>query len=1026
MTEIPKIYEPKEVEQKWYSFWMEKGYFHAEDVSDKPPYTIVIPPPNITGALHKGHAVPMTLQDILIRWKRMQGYNTLWMPGTDHAGISANAVVDRQLREQGLDRFQLGREKFIEKMWEWKHYIHKEITERLKRLGCSLDWERERFTLDDGLSKAVMETFVRLYNEELIYRSHYIVNWCPRCRTTLSNLEVDYNELKTSLYYVSYPYADGNGSIVVATTRPETMLGDTGVAVHPSDERYKNHIGKNVILPIVNREIPIVADGFHVDPEFGTGAVKVTPGHDFNDFEVAQRQNLPSLNVLNDDATMNENAGKYQGMDRFECRKALLKDLEDGGYLVKIEEHEYMLGKCSKCETVVEPRLSLQWFVKMKPLAEPAIKAVENGDIRIIPESWTKIYYEWMYNIRDWPISRQIWWGHRVPVWYCQDCDEMIVAISAPEKCKCGSTNLEQDPDVLDTWFSSGLWPFSTLGWPEDTQAYRTFYPNSVLVTGWDILFFWVARMIFQGIGCTGKKPFNDVYLHPLIADDSGAKMSKSKGNVLDLLNDLEKFGTDAFRFAIAASITPSSYMTLPENRIQGYRNFANKIWNASRFVLMNLEGMDKNPKELKLEPRDRRILTMYNSVVQEVTDALDAYRFSDAAQLLYEFVWHEYCDWYLERVKDHIRKGDAVKRQTAQYVLWYVLEGTLRLLHPIMPFITEEIWQHLPYEGESIMIAKWPKVFSDLKDKKSESDMKIIEALSKSAPDLREKNFESNMDIITKLISSLPQKSESDMKIIEALSKSASDLKEEKFKSNMDIITKLISSLPQKSENDMDKIKPLIRATLDLTETYRNNTKMIMELIGAVRNIRSEFNVPPSSKSKVIVNVSDDKVRDLFLEQKDDISHLVNASTVEIANNIPIPATAATMNARGKFIPPSGVFFPPLPDNFIPPAGVIFSPLPDDFIPPAGVIFSIPPEISVPFEVSVDLAGLIDIEKEKDRLTKNLDKAISDLERIEKRLADEEFMSKAPENIVAKERERKAEIEALREKLEKNLGMLE
>jgi valyl-tRNA synthetase len=547
-----------------------------------------------------------------------------------------------------------------------------------------------------------------------------------------------------------------------------------------------------------------------------------------------------------------------------------------------------------------------------------------------------------------------------------------------------------------------------------------------VLVTGWDILFFWVARMIFQGIGCTGKKPFNDVYLHPLIADDSGAKMSKSKGNVLDLLNDLEKFGTDAFRFAIAASITPSSYMTLPENRIQGYRNFANKIWNASRFVLMNLEGMDKNPKELKLEPRDRRILTMYNSVVQEVTDALDAYRFSDAAQLLYEFVWHEYCDWYLERVKDHIRKGDAVKRQTAQYVLWYVLEGTLRLLHPIMPFITEEIWQHLPYEGESIMIAKWPKVFSDLKDKKSESDMKIIEALSKSAPDLREKNFESNMDIITKLISSLPQKSESDMKIIEALSKSASDLKEEKFKSNMDIITKLISSLPQKSENDMDKIKPLIRATLDLTETYRNNTKMIMELIGAVRNIRSEFNVPPSSKSKVIVNVSDDKVRDLFLEQKDDISHLVNASTVEIANNIPIPATAATMNARGKFIPPSGVFFPPLPDNFIPPAGVIFSPLPDDFIPPAGVIFSIPPEISVPFEVSVDLAGLIDIEKEKDRLTKNLDKAISDLERIEKRLADEEFMSKAPENIVAKERERKAEIEALREKLEKNLGMLE
>jgi valyl-tRNA synthetase len=880
MTDIPKTYEPKDVEQKWYSFWMEKGYFHAEDVSDKPPYTIVIPPPNITGPLHIGHAVPMTIQDVLIRWKRMQGYNTLWMPGADHSGISANAVVDKQLRQQGLDRFQLGREKFIEKMWEWKYYIHGEIIKGLKRLGCSCDWERERFTMDEGLSKAVAETFVRLYNRGLIYRSRYIVNWCPGCLTTLSNLEVDYKELNTSLYYISYPYADGNGAIVVATTRPETMLGDTGVAVHPGDERYKDHIGKKVILPIVNREIPIVADGLHVDPEFGTGAVKITPGHDFNDFEVAQRQNLPSLNVLNDDATMNENAGKYQGMDRFECRKALLKDLEEGGYLVKLEEHNYMLGKCSKCDTVVEPKLSLQWFVKMKPLAEPAIKAVEDGDIRIIPESWTKIYYEWMYNIRDWPISRQIWWGHRIPVWYCKDCDEMIVATSAPDKCKCGSTNLEQDNDVLDTWFSSGLWPFSSLGWPEDTQAFRTFYPTSTLVTAWDILFFWVARMIFQGIGCTGKKPFSDVYIHPLIADpESGTKMSKSKGNVMDLLDDLDRFGTDAFRFAITASIIPSSYMMLPEGRIQGYRNFANKIWNASRFVLMNLEGMDTDPKDIKLEICDKWILSRYNSVIQEVTNALDAYRFNDAAQTLYNFIWHEYCDWYLELAKIRIyNKDDAVGRQTAQYVIWQVLEGTLKLLHPMMPFITEEIWQHLPHQGESIMVAEWPKALSDLIDKKSESDMIVI-----------------------------------------------------------------------------------------------------MDVIGAVRNILSEFNIPPSSKSEVFMQTSDQVIPLLILRLQENLNYiyrLTNASRVIVEPFIQKPSSSATAVIGG-------------------------------------------------IEIYVPLAGLIDIDKEKERLTKNLDKAIADLERITKRLADEAFISKAPENIITKERERKAEIEALKAKLEKNLEML-
>ena len=878
MTDIPKIYEPKDVEQKWYSFWMEKGYFHAEDVSDKPPYTIVIPPPNITGPLHIGHAVPMTIQDVLIRWKRMQGYNTLWMPGTDHSGISANAVVDRQLRQQGLDRFQLGREKFIEKMWEWKHYIHGEIIKGLKTLGCSCDWERERFTMDEGLSKAVTETFVRLYERGLIYRGNKIVNWCPRCRTTISNLEVDSKEEKANLYHISYPLAEGNGSITVATTRPETMLGDTGVAVHPSDERYQKYVGKEVILPIVERRIPVVADGQHVDPEFGTGAVKITPGHDRDDFLVGQRHNLPQINVMNDDATMNEEAGKYQGMDRWECRKVLLKDLESAGLLVKVDEHNYIIGRCSKCDTVVEPRLSLQWFVEMEPLAKPAIEAVENGDIRIIPENWTKIYFEWMRNILDWPISRQIWWGHKIPVWYCKDCDEMIVATSAPEKCKCGSTNLEQDPDVLDTWFSSGLWPFSTLGWPEDTQAFRTFYPNSTLVTAWDILFFWVARMIFQGIGCTGKKPFSDIYLHPLIADpESGTKMSKSKGNVKDLLDDLAKFGTDAFRFAISASIIPSSYMMLPESRIQGYKNFANKLWNASRFALMNLEGIDTDPKDVKLELCDKWILSRYNSVIQEVTNALDAYRFDDAAQTLYDFIWHEYCDWYLELVKIRMyNKEDAVGKQSAQYVVWQVLEGLLRLLHPMMPFITEEIWQHLPHEGESIMVAEWPKSVSNVIDKKSESDMIVI-----------------------------------------------------------------------------------------------------MDVIRAVRNILSEMNIPPSSKADIYIQVPDDNIKALLSEQSGYIYRLGSASKVVVERNITKPASSATVVIN------NGV------------------------------------------EVYVPLAGLIDIDKEKERLTKNLDKAIADLDRVNKLLAGEAFISKAPENIIAKEKNRKAEIEALKEKLEKNLEML-
>lgn len=880
MSDIPKTYEPKAVEQKWYSFWMEKGYFHAEDVSDKPPYSIVIPPPNITGILHKGHSVPMTLQDILIRWKRMQGYNVLWMPGTDHAGISANAVVERQLLEQeGKTRFQLGREKFLEKMWDWKDKMHKAIQIRLMRLGASLDWERERFTMDEGLSRAVLETFVRLWERGLIYRGNYIVNWCPRCRTTISNLEVDYEQEKTTLYYVSYPLADEDGSITVATTRPETMLGDSAVAVHPRDERYKKYIGKFAILPIMGRRIPIIADAEHVDPQFGTGAVKITPGHDFSDFEVGQRHNLPQINVMNEDATMNENAGKYKGMDRWECRKALLEDLKSAGLLIKTEEHEFILGRCSKCDTVVEPRLSLQWFVKMKPLAEPAIKAVEDGKIRMIPESWTKLYFEWMNNIRDWPISRQIWWGHRIPVWYCRDCEEVNVSITPPDRCKkCNSTNLEQDPDVLDTWFSSGLWPFSTLGWPDDTQALRTFYPTSVLVTAWDILFFWVARMIVLGLACVGEVPFRDVYINPLIADESGTKMSKSKGNIEDMLDSLDRFGTDAMRFAIAVSTIPGSYMTLPDSRIQGYRNFANKLWNASRFVLMNLDNKNIPACEDKLNfiLPDRWIRSRFSSLVQDVTDALSAYRFSDAALYLYNFVWHEYCDWYLELAKIRIYGTDPIGKLTAQHTACLILEGTLRLLHPFMPFITEEIWQRLPHDGESISVAPWPPPSPDMIDKKAESDM-----------------------------------------------------------------------------------------------------QKICDCIRAIRNIYSEMNVPPSSKAEVFIRVPDDSIKIILSENSEYIYRLANASKVVVGTDVKRPADSAVA------VVGSGV------------------------------------------EIYVPLTGLIDIPKEIERLTRNLNKVSADLDKINQRLSDESFLTKAPQDIVAKEKAKKDELSALKAKLEKNLKMI-
>ena len=735
MIQLDKHYEPAEVEKRWGQFWQKRNFYHADETLDNQSFSMVIPPPNITGRLHIGHAFNNTLQDILIRWKRMQGFNSLWQPGTDHAGIATQNVVERQLHAEGTDRQKLGRDAFIERVWKWRGESGGAITEQLKKLGSSLDWERDRFTMDEGLSIAVREVFVTLYEEGLIYRGDYIINWCPRCHTALSDLEVEHADTEGHLYHLRYPFKDGQGSLTIATTRPETMLGDTAVAINPEDERYTAFKGKTLILPLVNREIPLIEDSY-VDTSFGTGALKVTPAHDPNDFEIGRRHNLASVNVMDSSGAMNAQAGlAYEGLDRFECRKKLVKDLKQAGVLLKIENLNHSVGHCYRCRTVVEPYLSKQWFVKAKPLADPAIKAVRDGTIKIVPKFWENTYFEWMENIRDWCISRQIWWGHQIPAWTCKDCGEIQVARKTPKSClACSSVDLEQETDVLDTWFSSALWPFSTLGWPEKTESLNRFYPTSVLCTGFDILFFWVARMIMMGIKFMDDVPFHHVYIHALIRDAEGQKMSKTKGNVIDPLAVMDKYGTDALRFTLAAFAAQGRDIKLAEERIEGYRNFCNKLWNASRFVFMNLDGYQGTcqlNKHTEKSIADQWILSRLNSTTQEVNQALENFKFNDASLAVYKFIWNEYCDWYIEFAKPRLQE-DGPGKIASQNVLVHVLEAALKLLHPFMPFITEEIWQKLPKNGDSIMVSAFPKFDVAKSDKDVEKAMgKVMEVIT-------------------------------------------------------------------------------------------------------------------------------------------------------------------------------------------------------------------------------------------------------------------------------------------------------
>ena len=742
MSELPKTYDPKAVEDKLYSFWNDSGFFHAEVNPKKKPYTIVIPPPNVTGQLHMGHAFDETLQDILIRTKRMQGYEALWMPGTDHAGIATQIKVEENLRkEEGKTRYDLGREEFLKRVWDWKHKFGNRIISQLKKLGSSCDWERERFTMDEGCSKAVREVFVNLYNKGLIYKGHRIINWCPHCATALSDAEVEYETQPGKLWHIRYPLADGSGDMVVATTRPETFMGDTGVAVNPNDKRYKHLIGKTCILPIMNREIPIFGDEY-VDMEFGTGCVKVTPCHDPNDFEMGQRHNLEQILVFNEDATVNANGGKYEGMDRYECRKAVVKDLEEGGYLVKIEDHEHNVGTCYRCGTTVEPMTSAQWFVKMAPLAKPAMDVVNEGKTKFVPDRFSKTYLRWMENVHDWCISRQLWWGHRIPAFYCEDCGEMTVSKTDVHTCpKCGGTHIRQEEDVLDTWFSSALWPFSTLGWPDKTPELDYFYPTSTLVTGYDIIFFWVARMIFSGVEHMGETPFETVYIHGLVRDAQGRKMSKSLGNGIDPLEVIDQYGADALRFTLATGNSPGNDMRFSDERVQASRNFCNKIWNASRFIQMNLT-IDKDkavqlPADLALE--DKWIVSKFNTLVADVTRNIDQYELGLAASKLNDFIWENFCDWYIEIAKTRLQTGD----ENVQKVLCYVLSGAMQLLHPFMPFITETIWQALPHEGPSVMVSSWPEYDEKLNFSVEEAQM---ESLMDAVRAIRNRRAEMNV----------------------------------------------------------------------------------------------------------------------------------------------------------------------------------------------------------------------------------------------------------------------------------------
>ncbi|MCL6611957.1 MAG: valine--tRNA ligase [Peptococcaceae bacterium] len=877
-TDMPTAYNPGEVEAKWYRFWEENKFFHAGVNPDKDPFCIVMPPPNVTGQLHMGHALDNTLQDILARWRRMQGYNTLWLPGTDHAGIATQAKVEEQLAGEGLSRHQLGREKFLDRVWEWKEKYGGQITHQLRRLGASCDWDRERFTMDEGCSEAVLEVFLRLFEKGLIYRDYYITNWCPRCQTTISDIEVEHLDKPGHFYYIKYPVKDSDDCIPIATTRPETMLGDVAVAVHPEDGRYRHLVGKTLILPVAGREIPVIEDEY-VDPEFGTGAVKITPAHDPNDFEVGNRHGLPQVRVIDRNAVMTEEAGRYRGLDRWECRRRLVKELDALGLLIKIEDHTHAVGHCYRCSTVIEPMLSKQWFVRMKPLAEPAIRVVREGRLRFVPERFTRIYLNWMENIRDWCISRQLWWGHRIPVWYCGDCGEAIASKTAPDKCSsCSGTNLEQDPDVLDTWFSSGLWPFSTLGWPKKTLDLAYFYPTSVLVTGRDIIFFWVARMIFSGLEFMDDVPFREVLIHGLVLDALGRKMSKSLGNGVDPIDVIESHGADSLRFMLVTGNTPGNDLRFHFERLEGARNFANKIWNASRFVLMNLHDYDHGPEpeRERMTLADRWIYSRFQSAVRDVTGNLEKYELGEAARILYEFIWNEFCDWYIELSKPRLYGNDPRDRSTVQYVLADVLKGTLELLHPFMPFITEDIWQRLPVpKGRTIMRAAWPAPREDYRDAGAEQDMETL-----------------------------------------------------------------------------------------------------MEIIRSVRHIRSEMNVPPGKIAEVLLEIPDDRTRELVRKWSGYVESLAAARTQIRASFPEKPEQAAHAVARGT-------------------------------------------------EIYVPLKGLIDVNREAVRLEKELDLVGKELSRVKGKLSNEGFLNKAPRDVIEKEREKEAELSEKQASIARRLKML-
>ncbi len=760
--ELPKVYEPQQVEAQIYKMWEDGGFFRPGTDRTKKPFTIVMPPPNVTGQLHMGHAMDATLQDTLIRFKRMQGYNALWLPGVDHAGIATQIKVEEELRvKEGLTRYDLGREKFLERVWDWKHKYGNRIVEQQKKLGASCDWERARFTMDEGCSAAVREVFVSLYEKNLIYKGSRIINWCPHCVTALSDAEVEYVDKPGHLWHIRYPMADGSGEVVVATTRPETMLGDTGVCVNPNDERYKDIVGKTVILPLVNKEIPIVADDY-AEMEFGTGCVKMTPAHDPNDFEVGLRHNLEVIRVLDDNGAVNELGGKYQGLDRYEARKMIVKDLEEGGYLVRIEDHAHNVGTCYRCHNDVEPIISAQWFVRMKPLAEEAIRVVKEGETKFVPDRFSKTYMNWMENVRDWCISRQLWWGHQIPAWTCAECGHITVSREDATECEhCHSKNITREEDVLDTWFSSALWPFETLGWPEKTDDLDYFYPTDVLVTGYDIIFFWVSRMIFSGCEHTKKTPFHTVLIHGLVRDDKGRKMSKSLGNGIDPLEMIEKYGCDALRMNMVMGNSPGNDMRFYVERCEAMRNFANKLWNASRYVLMNLkeDAVNALPDADALTVADKWVLSKLNTLISEVTDNMERYELGVAIQKVYDFLWDTYCDWYIELTKARLYSDDEAQKNTALQVLVYVLDQTLRLLHPFMPFITEEIWQSLPHEGEALIAAQWPVYTDALAFPKEES---LMESVMSAIRSIRNRRAEMNVPPSTKaalfVLTSKPQ----------------------------------------------------------------------------------------------------------------------------------------------------------------------------------------------------------------------------------------------------------------------------